>query len=307
MPPELVASFPEEIRRAVEALDVQSLLVVPLLARGKILGGIALVSTRPGRRYAPSDVRLAEELAHRAALSLENARLYRVAQQAIRARDDVLAIVAHDLRNPLGTVLLQTAVLRMQWPDPDPRVQRSIDNIDRAATRLDRLIQDLLDVTRIEAGRLSVERTGLPTKQVVLDAVEAQKGLAAGASLELQVEVARDLPDLWADRDRLLQVFENLISNAVKFTEAGGRIVVAAAPRAGEVLFRITDSGAGITPEELPHLFDRFWQGRNAEGRGAGLGLAIVQGIVEGHGGRVWVESTPGRGSSFFFTIPTRA
>jgi PAS domain S-box-containing protein len=305
LPPELLASFPDqETRRALRLLDVRSVLAVPLLARGKILGAIALVSTTPAHLYGPADVRLAEELAHRAALSIENARLYSVAQQAIRAREDVLAIVAHDLRNPLGTVLLQTSVLRVQRPEPEPRMARSIAIIERAATRLDRLIQDLLAVTRIEAGRLSVERARVPTEQIVLEAVEAQMGLASSASLELQLEMAPDLPDLWADRDRLLQVFENLISNAIKFTERGGRVVVAAATRQGQVLFRVTDTGAGITAEDLPHVFDRFWQGRNARRAGAGLGLPIVKGIVEGHGGRVWIESSPGRGSTFFFTVP---
>jgi signal transduction histidine kinase len=135
--------------------------------------------------------------------------------------------------------------------------------------------------------------------------VEAQRALATSASLELRLEVASELPEVWADRDRLFQVFENLIGNALKFTKAGGRIVVGAVPRDGEVLCWVSDTGSGIAARDVPHLFDRFWQGRDARRHGAGLGLPIVKGIVEAQGGRIWVESTLAQGSTFFFTIPT--
>jgi signal transduction histidine kinase len=137
-----------------------------------------------------------------------------------------------------------------------------------------------------------------------VSAVEAQKLLASSASVELRIDVAPDLPEVWADRDRLVQVFENLIGNAVKLTKAGGSVTVGAAPRDGEVLFWVADTGVGIAAENLPHVFDRFWQAQKSGRRGAGLGLAIVKGIVEAHGGRIWVESTLGRGSTFFFTVP---
>ena len=170
---------------------------------------------------------------------------------------------------------------------------------------MNRLIEDLLDVTRMEAGRLSVEPGRVAAAQVVSDSVEMQRALAAAASLDLRLELAGHLPEVWADRDRLLQVFENLIGNALKFTPAGGRITVGAAPGAGEVVFRVSDTGGGIAADDLPHLFDRFWRGRRSTGRGAGLGLPIVKGVVDAHRGRIWVESTPPRGSTFFFTIPT--
>ena len=167
---------------------------------------------------------------------------------------------------------------------------------------MNRLIQDLLDVTRMEAGRLSIEPSRLRPGQLVAEALEPQKPVASSASLELELDLSPDLPDVWADRDRLLQVFENLIDNAVKSTEPGGHIAVGASPRDAEVLFWVADSGVGIPAEQRPHLFDRFWQaGRRG---GAGLGLPIVKGLVAAHGGRIWVESTPGRGSTFFFTIP---
>jgi signal transduction histidine kinase len=170
---------------------------------------------------------------------------------------------------------------------------------------MNRLIQDLLDVTRMEAGQLVIEQARLTAEQVAAEAVEAEEPLAASASVELRLDVTRGLPEVWADRERLLQVLENLIGNALKFTRAGGRIVIGAEPRGAEVLFWVKDTGTGIAAEDVPHLFDRFWQARTGGKLGAGLGLPIVKGIVQAHGGRVWVESAPGQGSTFFFTIPT--
>ena len=169
------------------------------------------------------------------------------------------------------------------------------------------MLQDILDVTRMEAGRLPIEPARVQAAQVLFECVEEQKPVAASASLELELDLARDVPQVWADHDRLFQVFENLIGNAVKFTQAGGRITAGAAAQRGEVLFWVTDTGAGIAAESLPHLFDRFWQAQKDGRRGAGLGLPIAKGIIEAHGGRLWVESTPGRGSTFFFTIPVVA
>jgi PAS domain S-box-containing protein len=304
--PETVASFAEteDERRALRALDPRSAVVVPLVAGGKLLGVMGFVCSRPSRAYGPADLRFAEDIAQRVALSIENTRLHRAAQRAIEARDDVLGIVAHDLRSPLNAIRLQARLLLRHAGEPGPRSREPAIAIDRAVTRMDRLIQDLLDVTRLEAGGLSFERRSLPARQVVVDAVDAHRVLAASASLDLGLDVAHALPSIWADHERLLQVFENLIGNAIKFTKPGGRVVVGAELRDGEVLFRVTDTGVGIAPEALPHLFDRFWQMQKARHAGAGLGLPIVKGIVEAHGGRVWVESAPGRGSSFFFTIP---
>jgi PAS domain S-box-containing protein len=295
----------EEHRRLLRELAPVSLISVPLTARGLLLGAITLVSSDPRRRYDEDDAALAEDIGRRLAMALDNARLFGLATKAVAARDEVLGIVAHDLRNPLGTILMQATLLRHSGPELARQLQKPAETIERAVTRMNRLIQDLLDVTRMEAGRLSVELARVSAGQVVSDSVEAQRSLAASAALELRLDVARELPDVWADCDRLLQVFENLIGNAVKFSKPGGQIVVGAVPREGDVLFWVADTGAGIPSEDLPHVFDRFWQARKAERRGAGLGLPIVKGIVEAHGGRIWVESTPNRGSTFFFTIPT--
>jgi signal transduction histidine kinase len=156
----------------------------------------------------------------------------------------------------------------------------------------------------MEAGRLTVERSRLPAAQIATDAADAHRAAASATSLELRLELAPELPKILADRDRLLQVFENLIGNAIRFTPSGGCITVGAAGHDAEVRFWVRDTGPGIAIEDQLHLFDRFWQARTNRG-GAGLGLPIAKGIVEGHGGRVWVESAPGSGTTFFFTIPT--
>ena len=302
--PDLIASWAQsdEHLRVLRGLDARSVVAVPLLSHRKLLGVVALISST--RAYGPTDLQLANELAHRAALSIENAQLYGAATRAIQVRDDVLGIVAHDLRNPLSSIVMQASMLRQRGNEPERRSRRPAEAIERAAKRMNRLIQDLLDVTRMEAGHLVIKQSRLRTQRVVADALEAQRPLAATACLELHVDMAPNLPDVWADRDRLLQVFENLIGNAVKFTEPGGRITAGAAPRDAEVLFWVADTGAGIVAEDVPHLFDRFWQAPKAGTPGAGLGLPIVKGIVEAHGGRIWVKSALGRGSTFLFTIP---
>ena len=223
---------------------------------------------------------------------------------AIKARDDLMGVVAHDLRNPLGTILMQASLLQELGSRGDRCSEESTASIERAAKRMNRLIQDLLDVTRLEAGRLSIEHARVDTARLLADVVEAQKPLAVSEKLELRLETSESVPDVNGDRDRIVQVLENLIGNAIKFTEPGGRVTVGAAPNQHEVVFRISDTGAGIPAEDVPRLFDRFWQARPGAHHGAGLGLPIVKGIVETHGGRVWVESAPGQGSTFFFTIP---
>jgi signal transduction histidine kinase len=199
---------------------------------------------------------------------------------------------------------MQADLLRLQGKDPERLPRAPADVIERAAHRMSGLVQDLLDVTRIEAGHLTLDPYRVDAGQVIRECAEALRPHASAASLELELELTQGTPEVWADRHRLLQVFENLISNAIKFTAPGGQIRIGAGPRDGEVLFWVRDSGTGIAAESLQHVFDRFWQAQKGERRGAGLGLPIVKGIVEAHGGRIWVESALDRGSVFFFTIP---
>jgi signal transduction histidine kinase len=286
-------------------LGIQSMMAVPLIARGRGLGVLTFVAAESGRRYSASDMALAEEIGRRAAIAIDNAQLYEQAQKAIRARQDVLAIVSHDLTNPLGAILMMAEHLTEVRPTDDPAARkRAIHVIQRSAQRMNRLIADLLDVASIDAGHLAVETKAHPVSPLVREAVELHR--AAAAQKELQLEGI--LPDaeleIDCDRGRVLQVFGNLIGNAIKFTPNGGSIKVCAQPCGEETLFFVSDCGPGIEADELSHVFDRFWQARTAARVGTGLGLTIAKGLVEAQGGRIWAESTVGQGATFFFTIP---
>ncbi|HYO72559.1 MAG TPA: HAMP domain-containing sensor histidine kinase, partial [Archangium sp.] len=249
----------------------------------------------------------AQGLARLASLAMENARLYQSAQRAAKARDEVLGIVAHDLRSPLNTIALWTQVIERQIQKLGPvelqtRSQESLGSIASACRRMSRLIQDLLDVARLEAGRLSLNASPQTPASLLREALDSARPEATGHQLYL--EAPAEAPAVLADRDRLLQVFSNLLGNAMKFTPAGGEIRVGARVEGEQVRFYVRDTGPGIPAESLEHIFDRFWQANRTDRRGAGLGLSIAKGIVEAHGGRLQVESEPGRGSTFSFTVP---
>ena len=258
---------------------------VPVEVSAKIL---------PDGRWIAIDRDMSERKQAEEALRLSEG----AAKQASQARDDMLAVVAHDLRNPLATIATLAAVLQRTGPQHDIG-----DEIAHAADRMTRLIEDLIDVALLDAGTFSIKQGRIRPTDILSEVYDSQALLASSASLELRIEAMEDLPDISADRDRLLQVFENLIGNALKFTKAGGEIVLGATARENEVAFSVRDTGSGIPGEQLPHVFDRFWQGRDGNRGGAGLGLPIVKGIVEAQGGRVWVQSTPNQGSTFFFTV----
>jgi signal transduction histidine kinase len=286
------------------ATGVMSFIAVPLSMRGQLLGALFLGSSTPSQVFGQSDLPLAEALADRAAIAIENARLYRASVRATQLRDQVLGVVAHDLRNPLSNILMQVSALKRQGSEVERRSLKPMEVIHRAATRMNRLIQDLLDVALMEAGQLTIERKRLSAGELIVEAVDMQKHLASSSSLELRIEVDPYVPEVLGDRGRILQVFDNLIGNAIKFTRAGGRITAGATPRDGEVVFWVADTGEGIASENLPLIFDRFWQATRSGRKGAGLGLTITKGIVEAHGGHIWVESTADSGSTFFFSIP---
>ena len=287
-------------RRLLEDLRLQSVMAVPLIARGQLSGVLVLASS--SRSYTGRDLSLAERLGRLAALELDNARQYHDAKQALLARDRVLGVVAHDLRNPLNTITMSVELLQHLELEPEQR-RRQLDVIARSAQRMNRLIQDLLDVARMEAGRLLLERDVLSAGTLVRESVELAAPAAVARGLELSFDVAA-APRILADRHHLLQVLGNLIDNAVKFTPEGGHVSVGVEAAGDEVIFSVRDDGPGIAAEDLSHLFEPFWQARRKTISGAGLGLAIAKGIVEAHGGRIGVESSPGDGSTFQFTIP---
>jgi signal transduction histidine kinase len=291
----------KEHRRILEALRPRSFMAVPLSARGQLLGAVVFVSS--GRTYDETDLALAERMVQLAALYVDNARLYDQARQDLLARDRVLGIVAHDLRNPLNAIIMSTEILVDRSFSEVERIQQA-QMILRSAHRMERLIQDLLDVASIEADRLNLYREVLDPGEIVQEAMELDAALAQAKNLSLHCEPSENVQAISADHDRLLQVMSNLIGNAIKFTPEGGEIRVSVVRVEEEVRFAVSDTGSGISSDDLPRVFQPFWQSRRRNQDGAGLGLMIARGIVEAHGGRIWAESTPGLGSTFYFTIP---
>ncbi len=303
-------SYSDRQLAILQQLAPRSTLTVPLRSHGRVVGALTCMNAESGRRYRPADLPLAVELADRVALALDNAELFRSTQRAVRTRDEVLRIVAHDLRNPLNAISLSAqrlfALLPAEAPAEDA-TRKHLTLIRRSVERSNRLIQDLLDVARLQGGPLAITRRSEDSSALVRQAIELHRPLAAEKQVTLEESLEGEPGLVSADRDRLLQVFANLIGNALKFTPSGGRITVRASRSSGEVCFSVADTGPGIPVEHLSHIFEPFWQVRAGVKEGAGLGLTISRGIVEAHGGRVWAESEPGRGATFRFTVPVAA
>jgi PAS domain S-box-containing protein len=287
----------------LRSLNPRSLIAVPLKARDRILGALCFFFDRSHRAHDQEDLTLAEELARRAALALDNARLYGEATAAIRARDDVLAVVSHDLGNPLSAIRVNSAVLLRRRAEDDPD-RKQLENIRSSVAQMERLIGDLLDVKRIEAGLLSLEREALAVSAILNEVAETAQTWIDGRVLSLEVDGSADGLRVFADPHRVIQVFSNLVGNAARYSPNESEIVVRVGREGNATVFSVADAGPGIPAEHLSHIFDRFWQARRTGRHGIGLGLAIVKGIVEAHGGRVWAESELGTGSTFYFTLP---
>ena len=249
------------------------------------------------------------DISERVRVEQVNKRLLADMQEAVRARDELLGVVSHDLRNPVNAVkMLAAAILRADGDSAQealpPAVADHAATMLQAANQMDALIQDLLDVTRLESGRLRLVSHPLSVEETVTAAIETMAPIAEDKALDLVAETAPGLPDVLADPDRVAQLLSNLIGNAIKFTPSGGRVVVEAAVDGDHVAFEVRDTGIGIAEDDLPLVFDRFWQSKRTNRSGAGLGLAIVRGIVRAHGGRIWVESKAGVGTTVRFTLP---
>jgi signal transduction histidine kinase len=310
IPDELVAEMAhnEEHLKKTRAVGLKSAMLVPMSARGRTFGAITFVFAESGRRYGRADLETAELLGRRAGVAIDNARLYERAETAARTREQILAVVSHDLRNPLGVIMMNVvtlARLRVEDPTVAARLESNVDSIRRSAERMSRMIGDLLDLASIQAGQLSIERSAFSPAEIVSTAAETFAAMAEERQVQIVTEIDGDCPPIVCDRDRIIQVFSNLLSNAVKVTSAGGRVTVGVSrAAANEVLFSVRDTGHGIAPKDLPRLFDRFYRGQQAPYKGTGLGLTIAKGIVDAHGGRIWVESKAGEGAAFFFRIP---
>ena len=279
-------------------------LTVPIASGGELLGSIRFTANVAHGKYSPEEESIALELGRRAAVALQSAQSYHDARAATAARDEMLAVVAHDLRNPLNTIYMGSSLaLELIGEQAATPGRRQLEIIQRTAEHMNRLIQDLLDATRLEAGQLALEMAPTRPSAIIADALEMLLPLAQYAGITLETKIS-EVPPIRVDRLRLLQVLSNLVGNAIKFTPRDGRIILSVTAREHDVQFCVSDTGSGIAADQLPHIFGRFWQARSTDRRGLGLGLAIAKGIVEAHGGTIWVESTLGAGSSFLFTVP---
>jgi signal transduction histidine kinase len=289
----------------LRALGPGSVIAAPMIARDRALGVILLIARRGRRPYDQRDRVLAEELGRRAAFAVDNARLFRDAQESSRARQRILAIVAHDLRSPLNGITMAADMLRHYLrEDPNAAHRRPAEAILQEADRMNRLIQDLLDVRAIEGGGIAVDPLPVPADILISDAAEQFRGACDAAGIRLLHEDGPPLPRVLADRARVARVFANLIANAIRFTPRGGTITLRARVDTDRVDFEVADTGQGIPEDLQDRIFTPFWQGDNADLHGAGLGLSIARGIVAAHGGRIGVSSTPPHGSVFRFTMP---
>ena len=291
--------------RLFERLSPTSLVCAPLSARGKTLGVISFLTVRSGRRFERLDLGLVEELARRAALAMDNAELYHRAEEASRAKDEFLATVSHELRTPLASILGWTRLLRRGGLTAEKQT-RALETLERNAKAQTRLVEDLLDVSRIVSGktRLNVEMADLA--RIVEAAVDSLRPGADSRGVQLQVSVVPCT--LSGDPERLHQILWNLLSNAIKFTPRGGRVSVSLAPGDRAAILTVSDTGRGIHPDFLPHVFERFRQADASSTRahgGLGLGLAIVRHLVELHGGTVSARSSgEGQGATITVRLP---
>lgn len=300
---EMKASFASSAE-AQEILAPSAAIIAPLVTPQRVIGLMIFVSSESRRTFSGPDLAFVEEFTRRVALAAENARLYAESQQAVRSREEILAIVSHDLRSPLTTITMTASMLSEMQP-PEEELPQQFDVIRLSAKRMTRLIDDLLDVTTIDIGhRLPIEKNPVDLSDLISELSEIFRPQAAGRNIDLNWETEVSSATIPADRDRLNQALSNLVGNALKFTPERGFVSIRAADSGDHVEFSVTDDGPGIPPEHLQRIFDPYWQMKRTARMGAGLGLPIARGIIESHGGRIWVESDGKRGSTFRFTIP---
>ncbi len=315
--PEILSEIPDEllVRGAkderhlglIRSLGLKSYVSVPLVVSGHTLGVLTFATAESGRRYTDADLALATELAGRAAVAVENTQLYQALREADRRKDEFLATLAHELRNPLAPIRNALQILKMPRVDVETAA-RSRDMMERQVHHLVRLVDDLLDVSRVMRGKIELRRERVELASVVARAVETVQPLVDAQGHELSVRLPQESLPLDADPVRLTQVVGNLLTNAAKYTERGGRICVTAGREGDAAVLRVRDSGIGIATDMLPRIFDLFVQVDHDAGRsqgGLGIGLTLVKNLVEMHNGRVEARSDgPGRGSEFVVWLP---
>jgi PAS domain S-box-containing protein len=289
--------------RLMRELGMASVIIAPVVAHGETLGAVTLIRAESGRRYGQSKLETAIELGRRAGYAIENARLYRNAQDATRAREEILAIVSHDLRNPLATVDLG-ATMVLESGDLGPKARRHVEMIQRSAHRMAHLLGDLLDAASLRAGRLAIAMNDEDVAALVAKLIEAHEEVARKLGIELVYDCPAQGVQIHGDRERLMQAFGNLIGNALKFCGRGDVVTVRARVADRHAVFEVADGGPGIADDELPHIFEPYWSAKRHAKKGIGLGLYICKAVIEAHGGTIAVDSKLGRGTTFSVAIP---
>ncbi len=293
--------------RLIRSLGLKSYICVPLVVSGNPLGVLTFATAESGRRYTDTDLALAKDLAHRAAVAIENTRLYQALREADRRKDEFLATLAHELRNPLAPIRNSLQILKMPRLDA-ATVERSRDMMERQVHQLVRLVDDLLDVSRVMRGKIELRKERVELSTVVARAVETVQPLIEAQGHDLTVQLPSESLALDADPVRLAQVVANLLTNAAKYTEANGGIRLTAQREGGEVVLCVRDTGIGIAPDMLPHIFELFVQADHSSTKaqgGLGIGLTLVKNLVEMHHGTVEANSAGlGRGSEFVIRLP---
>ena len=282
---------------------VRAYMVVPIAARDHILGAATFGFTDARRHFDPYDLMTAKELAHLAGQAMENAFLYDTVRRAVTTRNEVLGVVSHDLRTPVNTIMATLSVLSDSMRERRGEVRKWFDMAYRATEQMKALIEDLLDTSRIESQQFTVDRAESNARTIIDEACDMLRPVADTKNVTIVAQMPNDLPRISVDSPQIVRVLGNLIGNAIKFSRTGGRIEVCSVVHDRELRVSVKDQGEGIPDDQKSRVFNRFWTGRG-DRRGAGLGLAIAKGIVEAHGGRIWVESQEDVGSTFTFTLP---
>jgi signal transduction histidine kinase len=313
--PDLAAEPDYPLHAAMMRAGIRALLGVPLLREGEVIGALIVRRKRAGP-FAEATVELVQSFAAQSSLAVHNARLFheiehkgRELEAASRHKSQFLANMSHELRTPLNAVLGYAELIQDGiYGDVPQKMSGVLERIQQNGRHLLGLINAVLDLSKIEAGQLTLSLGDYSMRELALGVISATEALAAEKSLALEIDVAADLPVGRGDERRITQVLLNLVGNAIKFTDAGS-VGIRAHIEDGSFLVAVSDTGVGIAPDDRERIFEEFQQVDSSSTRrkgGTGLGLAIAKRIVELHGGRIWVESTPGRGTTFYFTLPLR-
>jgi signal transduction histidine kinase len=316
-PPRVSADFPrisgEQLRDDpydfLGGLRPKSLIVVPLFARGRTRGAIALIIESQERRYGTQDLSLAEEFARRAGMAVDNARLYLDAQVANHAKTDFLGVMSHELRTPLNAIIGYTELMLMGVPAAIPdSARQQVERVRNASHHLLHLIDEVLAFSRLESGREELRAGSAQLSAVVTEAASVIAPLAVERRLEFRIDAPTEPVALETDVGKVRHILLNLLTNAVKFTDQG-EIVLTARVDNGDVCFEVRDTGIGIPPQHHERIFDPFWQVENKASRrvaGTGIGLSVARRLARLLGGDVTVSSKPGEGSTFTARVPRR-